>query len=259
MRIWILTGLPGVLDGPLREGVVRIAQEKGLVRVEVVNLRDFASDRHRTIDDTPYGGGPGMILMVEPVVRALRALPEPQGEREVILLSPQGEVLDQRRVEALAEKREIVLLCGRYKGVDERIRSYVTSELSLGDYVLSGGELAAAVVVDAVVRLLPGVLGCYDSALGDSFTSGLLDCAYYTRPEVFEGQRVPPVLLSGHHAKVAAWRRRDALKRTLARRPELLERAPLTEEDRAFLRELGWRPAREGTQEVSPEGGTEER
>lgn len=239
-RIWILTGLPEVLAGPLSEGVLRIAQEKGLAEVRVVNLRDFAEDRHRTIDDAPYGGGPGMILMVEPVARALRSLPEAEGRREVLLLSPQGRVLTQERVEDLSRARDLVLICGRYKGVDERIRTLVTGELSLGDFVISGGELAAAAVADAVVRLLPGVLGCYDSALGDSFTSVILDCAYYTRPEVFEGQRVPPILLSGHHEKIDEFRRRDALKRTLVRRPELLDKERLTEEESSYLRDLGW-------------------
>jgi tRNA (guanine37-N1)-methyltransferase len=240
-RIWILSGLPELLAGPLSEGVLRIAKEKGLAEVGVVNLRDFTEDRHRTIDDAPYGGGPGMILMVEPVARALRSLPEAEGRREVLLLSPQGEVLTQDRVEDLSRASDLVLICGRYKGVDERIRTLVTGELSLGDFVISGGELAAAAVADAVVRLLPGVLGCYDSALGDSFTSGILDCAYYTRPEVFEGQRVPSVLLSGHHGEIASHRRREALRRTLVRRPELLDRAPLTGEERSYLRDLGWK------------------
>jgi len=236
--MWILTGLPGVLTGALGEGVLRLAREKGLVETAVVNLRDFAVDRHRTIDDAPYAGGPGMVLMVEPVVRALRSLPDPAGRREVLLLSPQGDVLTQGRVEELSARDEIVLICGRYKGVDERIRTFTTGELSLGDFVLSGGELAAAAVADAVVRLIPGVLGCYDSALGDSFTSGLLDSAYYTRPEDFEGLRVPPVLLSGHHEKAQEWRRHDALRRTRARRPDLLAGADLTESDRAYLRRL---------------------
>jgi tRNA (guanine37-N1)-methyltransferase len=249
-RIWILSGLPELLAGPLSEGVLRIAQEKGLAEVRVVNLREFAEDRHRTIDDAPYGGGPGMILMVEPVAQALRSLPEAEGRREVLLLSPQGEVLTQERVEGLSQAPDLVLICGRYKGVDERIRTLVTGELSLGDFVISGGELAAAAVADAVVRLLPGVLGCYDSALGDSFTSGILDCAYYTRPEVFDGQRVPSVLLSGHHGEIASFRRREALRRTLARRPELLDKAQLTGEEGSYLRDLGWK---EGS---SPEEST---
>ncbi|MBU1702163.1 MAG: tRNA (guanosine(37)-N1)-methyltransferase TrmD [Candidatus Eisenbacteria bacterium] len=241
-RIWILSGLPGVLTGAMEEGILRIAQEKGLARVQVINLRDHTDDRHRTIDDAPYGGGPGMILMVEPVIRALRALPEADGNREVFLLSPRGETLVQKRVEELSKLDELVLICGRYKGVDERIRTYITGELSLGDYVLSGGELAAAVIADAIVRLLPDVLGCYDSALGDSFTSGLLDSSYYTRPEVFDGLSVPPVLLSGHHGKVEKWRRMDSLQRTLIHRPDLLEGSELTPEDQAHLRKLGWEP-----------------
>jgi len=238
--ITVLTGFPGLFAGLDAEGMIRIALEKGLATLRIVNLRDYADDRHRTIDDAPYGGGPGMVLKVEPVARALAALPPPAGPREVILLSPQGESLTQAFFEQRAGGADLVLVCGRYKGVDERIRGLVDREVSLGDFVLSGGELAAMVVIDGLLRLIPGVLGDLDSARGDSFSSGLLDCAYYTRPEVWEGRGVPPVLLSGHHGEVGRWRRRDALERTLRRRPDLLAGAALSDEDARHLRELGW-------------------
>jgi tRNA (guanine37-N1)-methyltransferase len=222
--------------------MIRVARERGLVDIRIVALRDYAEDNHRTIDDYPYGGGPGMILKVEPVARALDALPPPAGpRRETILLTPQGERLDQRRVHEIMGAGDVVLLSGRYKGIDERIRTLITHEVSLGDYVLSGGELAALVLLDAMARLVPGVLGDIDSAKGDSFEGGGLDCAYYTRPEAFRGMRVPAVLLSGDHAAIDRWRRRDALKRTLARRPDLLERIELSSEDLQMLREMGWK------------------
>lgn len=245
LRIHVLTGFPRIFEGPFDEGMIRVARERGAVDIRIVNLRNYADDNHRSIDDYPYGGGPGMILKVEPVARALDALPPPQGERrETILLSPQGERLNQGLVHRMTGAGDVVLLSGRYKGIDERIRSMVTREVSLGDYILSGGELGALVLIDAMVRLVPGVLGDFDSAMGDSFESGILDCSHYTRPEEFRGMRVPPVLLSGNHAVIEHWRRRDALMRTLARRPDLLAEAPLTEEDQRDLAELGWSGAR---------------
>jgi tRNA (guanine37-N1)-methyltransferase len=226
--------------------MIRVAREKGLVEIRLVPLRDYAEDNHRTIDDYPYGGGPGMILKVEPVARALEALPPPTGtQRETILLSPQGERLDQQRVHKIVEAGDVVLLSGRYKGIDERIRSLVTREISIGDYILSGGEFACLVLIDAIARLVPGVLGDLDSARGDSFEGGILDCAYFTRPEVFRGMRVPKVLLSGDHAAVDRWRRTDALSRTIVRRPDLLDPARLSEEDRRILSDLGWHDSEE--------------
>jgi len=244
-----LTGFPRIFDGPLQEGMIRVARDKGKVEVRVVPLRDYADDNHRTIDDYPYGGGPGMILKVEPVAKALEALPAPIGRsRETILLSPQGVTLRQGRVRGLMVGGDVVLVAGRYKGFDERIRSLITREVSIGDYLLSGGELAALVLIDAMVRLVPGVLGDFDSALGDSFESQILDCGYYTRPAEYRGMQVPPVLLSGNHAAVERWRRRDALERTASRRPDLLETAELTDEDRRVLKEIGWKrdPAGDG-------------
>ncbi len=262
VAITVVTGFPTLFGSLDTEGMIRVALDRRLATLRIVNLRDYADDRHRTIDDRPYGGGPGMVLKIEPAVRALEALPEPRGRRRVVLLGPQGRALDQGFLAEHARGTDLVLVCGRYKDVDDRLREYVDEEISLGDYVISGGELAAMVIIDGVMRLIPGVLGDLDSALGDSFTSGLLDCAYYTRPEEFRGRSVPAVLLSGHHAEVARWRRAEALARTLRLRPDLLARATLDAEDRAVLARLGWRkpalagggPAGEGESEHRARG-----
>ncbi|MBD3237218.1 MAG: tRNA (guanosine(37)-N1)-methyltransferase TrmD [Candidatus Eisenbacteria bacterium] len=241
LRVTVLTGFPALFASLDAEGIVRIALQRGCAELRIVDLREYARDRHRTIDDYPYGGGPGMIMKAGPVLRALAALPPAEGPRERLLLSPQGRPLVQRDLASRAARGgELVLICGRYKGVDERIRSRIDGEISLGDYVLSGGELAAMVMIDGLYRLIPGVLGDLDSARGDSFSSGLLDGAWYTRPEECDGQRVPEVLLSGHHAEIRQWRRRSALRRTWERRPELLTGVALSDEDRCFLRSLGW-------------------
>lgn len=242
LRISILTGFPRMFSGPFEDGMLRVARETGRVEFRIVNLRDFTDDPHRSIDDYPYGGGPGMILKVEPAVRALESLPPPLFERrEVVLLTPQGERLVQSRVRRLVEVGDVVLMLGRYKGIDERVRNFVTREISIGDYILSGAEPAALVLADAMARLVPGVLGAQESAEGDSFERQILDSSYYTRPEEFRGMRVPEVLLSGHHAKIAEARRKDALERTLRRRPDLLENAELSEKERDWLRSLGWK------------------
>lgn len=218
-----------------------MARESGRVEFRIVNLRDYTDDAHRSIDDYPYGGGPGMILKVEPVVRALEDLPPAlAGRREVVLLTPQGKRLTQHLVRRIGEAGDAVLITGRYKGLDERIRAFVTREVSLGDYILSGGEPAALVLADALSRLVPGVLGDIESAETDSFETGILDSGYYTRPEVFRGLRVPEVLLTGNHGRIAQERRRDALQRTLRRRPDLLESVDLTAEEKDWLRSLGW-------------------
>jgi tRNA (guanine37-N1)-methyltransferase len=232
--------------------VIRVALDRQKAALRIVNLRDYTDDRHRSIDDQPYGGGPGMVLRVEPVVRALEALPAPRANREVILLSPKGRVLRQEFLASCARGSDLVLICGRYKAVDERIRGFVDSEISLGDFVISGGELAAMVIIDGILRLIPGVLGDLDSALSDSFSTGILDCGYYTRPESFRGRAVPQVLLSGHHAQIARWRREDALMRTMRRRPDLLDRAPLNEDDRQYLMRHGW----SGGRDRAESGGT---
>ncbi len=255
MRISLVTIFPDFFPPALAEGMIRLAVEKGQLEVGIVHLRDFTDDSHRSTDDYPFGGGVGMIMKVEPIDRALGALgagekgARPAGAR-VVLLSPQGRRFTQERALEYAGLAHLVLLCGRYKGVDERVSERLADEeLSVGDFVLSGGEPAALCVVDAVARLLPGVVGSFDSVESDSFHSGLLDAAYYTHPAEYRGWRVPDILLSGHHAEIAKWRRRESLRRTLERRPDLLEHAALTPEDRRFLsglRERGReeRPAR---------------
>jgi tRNA (guanine37-N1)-methyltransferase len=238
----VLTLFPGILEGPLNESILKRGREKGLLTVTIRNIRDYTEDKHKTADDSPYGGGAGMVLKPEPIFKAFEAMKTGHpGERFLtIQLSPQGSVLHQQRAEQLSEeKRRIVLLCGHYEAIDERvINALVDEELSIGDYVLTGGELAALVVIDAVARLLPGVLGDEESAYRDSFGDGLLDHPHYTRPAEFRGMKVPDVLLSGNHAEIEKWRRREALKATLLKRPDLLESAGLTEEDQKILAEL---------------------
>ena len=226
MIIDILTVIPDFFDGPFRVSMLKRAQDKGLVSLVVHDLRAFTEDKHRQVDDYPYGGGAGMILKPEPIfrgVRSIRAQRKGTSSSKTILMSPQGEKFSQEKATELATFDHIVLICGHYKGVDERVAEFLADEeLSVGDYVLTGGEPAALIVVDAVVRLLPGVLGDSASAGSDSFQSGLLDCPYYTRPEIFEGWRVPEVLLSGNHREIARWRARQAFKRTQQRRKDLL-------------------------------------
>jgi tRNA (guanine37-N1)-methyltransferase len=221
-------------------GVTRRALEQGLWSVGLWNPRDFTTDNYRTVDDRPYGGGPGMVMLAEPLEKAITAArAAAQGRSKVIHLSPQGAMMDHRKVMALAKEPRLVLLCGRYEGVDERlVRRTVDDELSIGDYVLSGGELAAMVLIDAVVRQLPGALGDGLSAEQDSFVNGLLDCPHYTRPELYEGEAVPAVLLSGHHAEIERWRLKQSLGRTWLRRPELLERRGMSEAERKLLEEF---------------------
>ena len=238
----VLTLFPGMLEGPLNESILKRGREKGLLNIAVRNIRDHTEDKHKTADDSPYGGGAGMVLKPGPIFSAIEALhAEHPGEPFLtILLSPQGRLFDQQRAEELSgEKRRIILLCGHYEAIDERvIDALVDEELSIGDYVLTGGELAALVVIDAAARLLPGVLGDEESAYRDSFGDGLLDHPHYTRPAEFLGRKVPDVLLSGNHADIDRWRRREALKATLTKRPDLLATADLTEEDRKILEEL---------------------
>jgi tRNA (guanine37-N1)-methyltransferase len=240
VRITVVTIFPGMFPEFLDHGMVRVARERGLLDVQVVDLRDFTKDKHRTTDDAPFGGGVGMVMLAEPLFAAVEAVaPGPPPARRVVLLTPQGRPFRQADALRLSGLSHVVLLCGRYKGVDERVAErLVDEELSLGDFVLSGGEPAALCVVDAVARLLPGVLGDFDSAESDSFHSGLLDCAYYTRPATFRDDTVPAVLLSGDHGKIARWRRENALLRTHERRPDLLSGASLDEADRKFLRRL---------------------
>lgn len=235
----ILTLFPGYFDGPFQESILLRAKDKGLININLINIRDFTTDIHHVTDDYPYGGGGGMVMKPEPIARAIEALRKTPPNPHVIYLTPQGAILDQKRAMSLAERERMILLCGHYEGIDERIRElYVDEEISIGNYVLTGGEPAAVVVVDAVSRMIPGVLGNESSFKNDSFYTGLLDFPQYTRPEMFEGKRVPEVLLSGHHKKIEEWRRRQALEKTLRLREDLLESAPLTKKDRICLEEL---------------------
>jgi tRNA (guanine37-N1)-methyltransferase len=223
MRIDVVTGFPKVLEGPLNESIIRRAQDKGAVEIVLHDLRDYASDRHRTIDDTPYGGGAGMVLKAEPVFACVEKLRQEREYDQVIYLTADGEGYSQRAANRLSLYRNLLLLCGHYKGIDERIReALVTMELSIGDYVLTGGEIPALVVIDSVVRLVPGVLNDGESLLDDSFQEGLLGAPHYTRPAEFRGMKVPEVLLSGNHADIAAWRMKQQQERTGRRRKDLL-------------------------------------
>jgi len=236
MHIDILTLFPDMFAGPFKESIIKRARERQLVTIAIHNLRDYAFDKHKIVDDYSYGGGPGMVLKPEPIFAAVEAISGGQ-DFPRILLTPQGRLLRQEVVQELARLERMLLICGRYEGVDERVRQHlVTNEISVGDYILSGGELPAMVIVDAVVRLLPGALGSEESALEDSHIGGLLEYPQYTRPPVFRGWEVPAVLLSGNHAEIAKWRRVQSLLRTLERRPELLERANLTDKERIFAK-----------------------
>jgi tRNA (guanine37-N1)-methyltransferase len=240
VRIDVVTIFPKMLEAPLAEGIVSRARDAGIVEVHAVDLRDFTEDRHRSVDDAPFGGGPGMVMKAEPFFRAVETLlPEGPGpKRAVVLLSPRGRRFHQGTAERFARLDRLVILCGRYEGVDERVAEGVaTEELSLGDFVLTGGEVAALAVIEAVVRLVPGALGDAGSAAADSFGDGLLDFPHYTRPAAYRGRAVPEVLLSGDHGRVRRWRRKQALLTTRERRPDLLSAARLTAEDQALLRE----------------------
>ena len=233
----ILTLFPRMVEGPLGESILGKARQKGLLEVAVTDIRDFAHDKHRVCDDTPYGGGAGMVMKPEPLVEAIEAARGRNPGARVVLMGPRGRVFDQRVAHELYAHRALVLVCGRYEGVDERVLEFVDEELSLGDFVLTGGELAAMCVVDAVARLEPGVLGNVASTSSESFEEGLLEYPHYTRPPDFMGRRVPAVLLSGDHARVAKWRRTMSLKATRERRPDLFARLTLSEQDRVLLEE----------------------
>lgn len=235
----VLTIFPGIFNSPLAESLLKKASDRGLIQVRVRNLRDFADDRHRTTDDYPYGGGAGMVMKPEPVIRAVEALKAEDPEAKSILLTPQGERFHQKMAQTMSGHNHYILICGRYEGLDERVRlAAVDLEISIGDYILMGGEIPALVFIEAVSRHLPGFLGCGQSVEEDSFSRGLLEYPQYTRPPVFRGMEVPEVLLSGNHAEIERWRRRESLRRTLLRRPDLLERAALSEEELSFLEEL---------------------
>jgi len=239
MRFDVVTIFPAVIEQAVAAGIVGRAIDRGTLTVAVHDLRAFTTDRHRVVDDVPYGGGPGMVLKPEPIWRAVDAIETDGGLKPlVVLTSPQGTRFSQAAAEKLAKAPRLLILCGRYEGVDERVRARVHEEISIGDYVLSGGELAALVIVDAVARLVPGVVGDEQSVAEDSFNRGLLDFPHYTRPADWNGDKVPEVLLSGNHAAIRRWRKREALARTYARRPDLLAGAALDEEEQELLREV---------------------
>ena len=239
MKFDVLTLFPEMLTAYLQQGVLGRAVKRGLVDVNLINIRDFARGTHKTTDDRPYGGGEGMVMKPGPIYRALKSVDRVDGKSPVILLSPQGKLFDQSIAWEMSGWDQLILVCGRYEGIDERIKlTCIDMELSIGDYILSGGELGAMVVVDAVSRLIPGVLGGERSNLEDSFEDGLLEYPQYTRPRVFQDKPVPEILLSGNHEKIRVWRREESLKRTSEKRPGLLKRANLTLEDKAILAEL---------------------
>jgi tRNA (guanine37-N1)-methyltransferase len=238
MKFDILTLFPNMFSSPLRESILGKAIEKGLIEIRTINIRDFTSDKHQVVDDTPYGGGQGMVMKVEPIARAIESVKSQNPSAWTIYLTPQGKTLHQGLARRLSTQPHLILLCGRYEGVDERVReSFVDEEISIGDYVLTGGELAAMVVIDAISRFIPRVLGSDRSAEEDSFYNSLLEYPQYTRPPNFRGRCVPEVLLSGNHSAISLWRKKEALKQTSLRRPDLLAKANLTEEDKKLLKE----------------------
>lgn len=238
MNIHVLSLFPDMFTGVFGASILKKAQEKGAVNLEVTDLRGFSGNKHNQVDDYPYGGGAGMVLKPEPMFSAVEAITEGKNPR-IILMCPQGERFTQKKAEELAQEKELVFLCGHYEGYDERIRQHlVTDEISIGDFVLTGGELGAMTVIDSVVRLLPGVLGQEDSHIQDSFSTGLLEHPHYTRPAEFRGMKVPDVLLSGNHAKIEQWRMEESLKRTFERRPDLFENYPLTDKQKLYLEKL---------------------
>ncbi len=240
MRIDVLTLFPRMFEGPLGESIIGKAREKGLLEINVSNFRDYSDNKHQTVDDYPYGGGTGMLLKVQPVYDNIKAIEAaaPETKKRVILLDPAGKPFDQKMAEEFSTEEHLVFICGHYEGYDERIRSLVTDEVSLGDYVLTGGELGAMVMIDATVRLLPEVLGNQTSAQTDSHSTGLLEHPQYTRPAEFKGMKVPEVLMNGNHKLIEQWQLKESLRRTYQRRPDMLENYPLTAEMQKLLKEI---------------------
>ncbi|MBI4850016.1 MAG: tRNA (guanosine(37)-N1)-methyltransferase TrmD [Nitrospirae bacterium] len=239
MKCDVLTLFPDILTACLNESILKRAREKNLLDVKLINIRDFASGPHRQVDDAPYGGGAGMVFKPEPLFRAMDSLKEDSEPRKVILLSPQGSPFNQSMAEAYAkEGRRFVFICGRYEGIDERVRTMIDEEVSIGDYVITGGELAALVIIDAVTRLVPGALGDEKSIEDESFSWGLLDYPHYTRPREFREMEVPQVLLSGDHKAIWRWRRKEALKRTIQKRPDLIGKVALSDLDKKLISEI---------------------
>ncbi len=242
MRIDLLTLFPEFFRSPLGQSMLQQAQNRGAAEFRVLNLRDYTTDRHQVTDDRPYGGGPGMVMQIAPLVAAIRAARGEDPQVRILLLSPQGPIFTQDRAGELAALPHLLLICGHYEGVDERLKYYIDGMLSIGDYILTGGEIPALAVLDAVTRLLPGVLGGEGAAAEDSFQTGLLEYPHYTRPQDFEGHRVPQVLLEGDHRRIREWRRQQALLRTRACRPDLLAKAPLAPEDLKYIKTLAETP-----------------
>ncbi|MDN3364314.1 tRNA (guanosine(37)-N1)-methyltransferase TrmD [Priestia megaterium] len=239
MKIDVLSLFPSMFDGVFGESILKKAQEKNAVELNVVNFREYSTNKHQNVDDYPYGGGAGMVLTPQPIFDAVEKLTETAKKPRVVLLCPQGERYTQAKAEELAAEEHLIFICGHYEGYDERIREHlVTDEISIGDYVLTGGELGAMVVIDSVVRLLPDVLGNNHSAVQDSHSTGLLEHPHYTRPANFRGLTVPEVLMSGNHKKIEQWRQKESLKRTLLRRPDMLEKMELTEEQKKLVAQL---------------------
>lgn len=239
MKFDVLTLFPKMFSSPLQESILGKAVARGLIEIRTINIRDFALDKHQVVDDAPYGGGQGMVMKIEPIARAIEWVKSQSPSAWTIYLSPQGKPFHQKMAQELSTRPHLILLCGRYEGIDERVRElFVDEEISIGDYVLTGGELAAMVLMDAISRLLPGVLGSDRSAQEDSFIEPLLEYPQYTRPARFKGMGVPEVLLSGNHAAISRWRRTEALRRTWIRRPDLLQKASLSDEDQELLREI---------------------
>jgi len=239
IRFDILSIFPEMFEFPLNCSILKRAREKRLVEIHLHNIRDYAEDKHKMTDDAPYGGGGGMVMKVEPIDRALASIVQEREDVLTVLLTPQGETFNQKMAEEMSLCSRIVLICGHYEGVDERVRDHlVDKEVSMGDYILTGGELSAMMMVDAISRLVPGVLGNYESASSDSFSMGLLEYPHYTRPSDYRGWLVPEVLFSGNHREIQAWRRKESLRRTYLRRPDLLEKITLSPEDREILDEI---------------------
>lgn len=236
----VLTLFPGMFTGPFDHSLIKKARDNQTIALTIINIRDYAESKHQTVDDTPFGGGQGMLMMPGPVVSAIEAncSPEADANQEVILLSPQGKPFRQEDAVRLSSKQSIIFVCGHYEGFDERIRDYVHSEYSIGDYVLTGGELPAMVMIDSIARLVPGVIKEQDSFMEDSFYDGLLEHPHYTKPREFRGKEVPEVLLSGHHKNIREWRLKESLRRTYLRRPDLLEKRNLTKEEARMLEEI---------------------
>jgi tRNA (guanine37-N1)-methyltransferase len=234
----VLTLFPGMFDSPLQESIIRKASEKGLVSFNIVNIRDFAEDIHRTCDDAPYGGGPGMVMKIEPIHRAMEHLEKTMGRPRYVLLTPQGRPFDQETAVRYSRAKHLCLVCGRYEGLDERVLDLVDEEVSIGDYVLCGGEIPALVLIDSITRCIPGALGNEQSSEDESFSTGLLEYPQYTRPEKFQEMDVPPVLLSGNHEEIRKWRRKEALRKTIFKRPDLMNTFSPTVEDRKFIKEI---------------------